>query len=149
MARLTRDQMLMQIAGVVAQRGTCDRAQVGAVIALEGRIVSVGYVGSPPGQPHCLGPDCPGILTGCERTQHAESNAIAWAARNGIALAGSTLYVTLQPCVPCAKLIITAGIERVVYRDPYRKPDGLNYLNQVGIPTTRLPLEQTYAFHTG
>lgn len=128
--------MLMRIARTVAERGTCNRASVGCVIAREGRILSMGYVGSPPGEPHCHDVGClidPGGK-GCIRTQHAEANAIAWAARNGIALMGADLYITLSPCLSCAKTIITAGIAAVYYETAYRNQDGISYLNRVGVP---------------
>lgn len=129
--RISRDQMLMRIARTVAERGTCNRASVGCVIVREGRILSMGYVGSPPGAPHCHDAGCiiDKVTGGCIRTQHAEANAIAWAARCGIAIEGASLYVTLSPCLPCAKMILTAGIQAVYFAEPYRDTSGLDYLS--------------------
>lgn len=140
--RITRDQMFMAIANIVSFRSTCLRAKVGAVIVQDNRIVSTGYVGAPSGLPHCLDVGCEiGPDGGCIRTVHAEVNAIAFAARAGIKLEGSTLYVTMSPCLNCAKLIINAGIREVVYRDEYRDPSGLKLLRQAGIEIYKWPRE--------
>src|SRR4030095_9424599 len=121
--RPSRDEMLMRIAAVVSERGTCNRLQVGTAIALDGRVISTGYVGSAPGSAHCidegdiLGPD-----GGCLRTIHAEANDVAYAARGGVSPAGATIYCTHSPCYACAKLLVSAGIRRVVYEVEYRDP---------------------------
>ena len=124
--------MNMQIAHIVAQRMTCVRLQVGAVIARKGRIISMGYGGAPQGLPHC-GPDVCDMTKPCERTIHAEQNAIAFAARFGIETEGATMYCTHSPCLPCAKLIINTGITRLVYAEEYRKTEGIDLLRSVGI----------------
>lgn len=127
--RITRDAMLMQFAIVASHRSTCLRKKVGAVIAIDGRPLVTGYAGSPQGTEHCteagclLGPD-----GGCIRTQHAEMNAIAFAARKGICLDGAWMYITVSPCLPCAKIIIGAGISRVLYKEKYRDTAPLDYL---------------------
>lgn len=137
MQRITAHEMLMRMAHIAAMRGTCNRKQVGCVIAQDTRVISHGYVGSPPGLPHCLDEGC--IIDprtgGCIRTQHSEMNAIAYAARKGIAIQGSKLYVTLSPCIACAKAIITAGIVEVYYAEEYRDTEPLKYLNQAGVRT--------------
>jgi len=134
MARILRDVLNMSIATLIAQRGTCTRAQVGCVITIDNRIVSTGYVGSPSGLPHCLDDGCIiGLDGGCTRTSHAEAGAIAFAARKGISLEGSTMYVTLSPCTSCAKLIINAGIKRLFYLKQYRDISGLELLGKAGI----------------
>jgi len=137
--RISRDEMLMRMAVVVSNRGTCTRAYVGAVIAREGRVISTGYVGAPSGLAHCLdvgdeiGPD-----GGCARTVHAEANAIAFAARSGTSTEDAELYCTHSPCRACAKLIINAGITRFVYEHPYRDASGLALLEDVGIDVEQL-----------
>jgi dCMP deaminase len=137
-ARISRDEMLVRMAVIVSERGTCLRAHVGAVIAKDGRVISTGYVGAPSGLPHCLEVGCDiSEFSGCIRTVHAEANAIAWAARNGLATDGSTLYCTHSPCANCAKLIINAGIERVVYCEEYRDMKPLAMLGTVGIQIER------------
>lgn len=134
MSRITREQMLMEMAIVASKRSTCNRKHIGAVIARNSRPVSLGYVGSPPGTPHCtdagciLGPD-----GGCIRTTHAEANAIAFAARAGIETAKAELYTTVSPCPRCAALIIAAGITEVYYLEKYRLTEGLDMLTSVGI----------------
>lgn len=116
----------MQIAHLVKTRATCPRRFVGAVLVLDRRIISTGYNGSPQGLPHCpeLGPthDWPvGCMRAghCIRSLHAEQNALLQAAKIGVSTQGSTMYVTCQPCNNCAKMIINAGIERVIYEGDY------------------------------
>lgn len=142
MNRIGRDQMLMEMAIIASKRSTCTRKQVGAVIARDGRPISIGYAGAPPGMPHCtdagclLGPD-----GGCIRTQHAERAAIAFAAREGIATEKAWLYVTVSPCYDCAKMIIGAGIRDVYYLTKYRKTEGLDLLGEAGVACTMLGFE--------
>lgn len=137
--RITRDQILMEIANVVAKRGTCLRATVGAVIARDARIISTGYAGAPAGLPECTTVGCDiGNHKGCTRTVHAEINAIAFAARHGIATEGSTLFSVLAPCYDCSKAIINAGIVRVVYGFDYRDVRGLNLLLQANLVVDKL-----------
>jgi len=134
MARLTRDQVLMQMTISASHRSTCERKKVGALLAIDGRPISVGYAGAPSGFPHCHKGICD-LSKPCTRTVHAETNAIAFAARKGIATEGATLYCTLAPCGECAKLIINAGILRVVYYELYRTSDGIDLLQRAGIST--------------
>ena len=131
-ARFTRDELLIRVASLIAERSTCFRSRVGAVIAQEGRIISTGYNGTPSGLPHCSPNDC-GPDTPCTKTVHAEANAIAFAARYGIATEGATLYTQLSPCNDCAKLIINSGIERVVFQDYYRDEMPVDLLARAGI----------------
>lgn len=125
------DKYFMDIARVVAGRSTCTRRQVGAVIVKDRRILATGYNGAPPGLAHCLDVGCLrekiGVPSG-ERHElcrglHAEQNALIQAAVYGTAIGGSAVYVTCQPCVLCAKLLISAGISRVVFCGDY--PDEL------------------------
>lgn len=127
--RPTRDEMLMEMAGVVAKRSTCSRASVGVVIARAGRPLVTGYNGAPAGMDHCNHVDD----TPCFIAVHAEANAIAYAARWGIRLQGATLYTTLVPCLPCAQVVVNSGIDRVVYSKYYRKREGLDLLENAGI----------------
>lgn len=132
------DETLMKMARVMAERGTCSRASVGAIFALEGRVLSSGYNGAPRGLPHCVHP--PGELSAdrdseapaCAYSVHAEANAVAFAARYGIELNGSTLYTTLSPCVPCAQLILNVGVTRVYVDVPYRDLTGVRLLHHGG-----------------
>ncbi|MFA5543531.1 MAG: dCMP deaminase family protein [Bacilli bacterium] len=138
MERISRHRLNIEIAKLISQRGTCNRAKVGCVIVKEGRIVSTGYVGSPSGLPHCIDDGCIiGEDGGCVRTVHAEAGAIAFAAKAGISLQESIMYVTLSPCLSCSKLIINAGIRRVIFLEQYRKTDGIELLNMAGIEVNR------------
>lgn len=116
----------MEIAHLVATRATCQRRHVGAVVVKEKRILATGYNGAPRGLDHCppAGPehDWPeGCMRAghCIRSLHAEQNALLQAAMIGIPCQGATFYVTCQPCNTCAKMIINAGISRVVYEGEY------------------------------
>lgn len=111
----------MMIATLIGQRGTCTRAHVGAVIVKDRRIISTGYVGSPPGQSHCLDVGCliDEATQTCTRTIHAEANAIAYAARSGLSVEDAVLYSTHAPCRACSHLAASAGIRQVFYLNDY------------------------------
>jgi dCMP deaminase len=117
--RATWDEYFMKIAEEVATRATCDRRHVGAVLARDRSILATGYNGSVRGLPHC---DDAGHLMRdghCVRTVHAEANAVAQAARNGVRIDGSTLYCTILPCLSCMQLLANAGVLRIVYGGEY------------------------------
>ncbi len=112
----------MEIAHVVAKRATCMRLSVGAVIVSGRNIVSIGYNGSPAGHEHCLGNDCPGKYR-CERTVHAEANALTFA---GDTPGPLDMYVTDSPCEACWNLLRRDGrVKRVIFSTPYRVNDHL------------------------
>ncbi len=122
------DEYFFEVMDAVAKRATCDRGKSGCVIAKNKRILATGYVGAPAGCKHCdeAGHEMHTVRKAdgsesnhCIRTAHAEQNAIAHAARVGIALEGGTLYCQMTPCYACAKMIINAGLERVVARNDY------------------------------
>jgi len=124
------DEYFMEIARVVAQRATCDRGRSGCVIVRDNQILVTGYVGSPKGLPHCdeVGHQLKTVThedgsqsQHCMRTTHAEQNAIVQAAKLGIAINGATLYCKMTPCSTCAKMIINAGIKRVVCEKKYHQ----------------------------
>jgi dCMP deaminase len=133
-----KDRVFMSVALQIGELGTCDRKQVGAVITRNGRAISWGYNGAPPGMPHCSennhgwGSFLPKD-EGCRNATHAEANALAFAAREGISTDGATLYVTVSPCETCSRLLIAAGIERVVWGEPYRDDSGTVLLRRAGI----------------
>lgn len=128
MSRPSWDEYFLELAAQVAKRATCDRGRAGCVVVRDKRIVATGYVGSPPGLPHCddvghllrkVVDEDGTVRQHCVRTTHAEQNAICQAARYGIALEGATLYCTMEPCRVCAMLLISVGIRRVVARRRY------------------------------
>lgn len=131
--RIDRDTLFMTVAALAAERGTCPRKQVGAVIVVENRIVSMGYNGAPPGLAHCTEVGCnvdETTFQGCQRAIHAEVNALAFSARQGQATDGAVMYSTCATCVPCAQLLLSAGIREFVFREPYRLRDGIELLKQ-------------------
>jgi dCMP deaminase len=127
------DTYFMNIANEVAKRSTCERAQVGAVIVKEKRILTTGYNGSPRGLPHCFEVGCLMDNGHCVRTLHAEQNAIIQAALHGIITEGATIYVTHQPCFLCAKMIINAGLVQIVYDKEYPDDRSREFLEQAGV----------------
>ena len=124
------DQSYIEMAGVWARNSYCKRRQVGALIVKDRMIISDGYNGTPSGFENICEDENhktkPYVL-------HAEANAITKVARSHYSSEGATIYVTACPCIECAKLIIQAGIKRVVYGEPYHIDDGLNLLKRAGI----------------
>ena len=135
------DEYFMQIARQVATRSTCLRRHVGAVIVRDKRILTTGYNGAPSGMAHC-------DVVGCLRDQlgipsgqrqeicrglHAEQNAIIQAALHGVSTEGATIYVTHQPCITCAKMIINAGIRRAVCASSYPDELARDMLQEAGV----------------
>jgi dCMP deaminase len=127
------EYFMMMARDVVSTRATCLRRKVGAVLVRDKRILTTGYNGSPPGMPHCTEVGCWMVEGHCIRTIHAEQNAIVQAAIHGISTQGATCYVTSAPCVHCAKLLIAAGIVRVVYADRYTDTLGEQILREAGV----------------
>ena len=121
------DEYFMEIAAVVAKRSNCLRRSVGAVIMKDNHILSAGYNGTPKGVTNCFEGGCPRcagkVASGTHLEEclctHAEQNAICQAAFHGSAVRGATIYVTLSPCLTCAKLIVNSGIAEVVYGGDY------------------------------
>ena len=127
------DDYFMGITLQVAKRSTCDRARVGAIIVKDRRILTTGYNGAPAGLPHCDEIGHLMIDGHCVRTLHAEQNAIIQAAQHGVSVAGSAIYVTHQPCLTCAKMIINAGLKWVVYAGAYPDANSVAFLAQAGV----------------
>ena len=127
------NEYFMNVAHEVARRSTCERAQVGAVIVKDKRILTTGYNGSPRGLPHCTEVGCLMDNGHCVRTLHAEQNAIIVAALHGVITEGATIYITHQPCFLCAKMIINAGIIQIVYDKEYPDDRAREFLEQAGV----------------
>jgi dCMP deaminase len=141
MTRPSWDEYFMDITRVVASRSTCLRRQVGAVVVKGKRLLTSGYNGAHQGLPHCAEVGClreaRGIPSGerhelCRGT-HAEQNAIVQAALYGVAIDGATLYCTHQPCSGCTKMIINAGIERIIYEQAYPDELAMELLSGAGV----------------
>jgi dCMP deaminase len=131
--RVSWDIYFMNIARQVATRSTCDRKHVGAVVVRDKTILSTGYNGSIRGSSHC---DDVGHLMEndhCVRTVHAEANAIAQAARNGVRIDGAEIYVTASPCWNCFKLLANSGVRRICYGEFYRDARIHDFAEEIGI----------------
>ena len=138
------DEIYMELAEKLAKRSHCVKAQVGAVLTKDTRIVSLGYNGPPAGTHNC---DEEWPLEGCPRDSkgscslalHAEQNAILYATKNNISLQDTTLYVTLSPCIACARVIFTTGIKKVFYMNSYAQfkglttDEGVDFLRRFGV----------------
>ncbi len=138
------DSIYMELAQKLAQRSHCVRAHVGAVLTKDTRIISLGYNGPPSGTHNCdlewPGVGCAKDSKGsCSLALHAEQNAILYAAKNGVSMQGATLYVTLSPCIACARVIFTTGIKKVFFKDSYANfkslptDEGVDFLKRFGV----------------
>lgn len=136
--RASWDDYFMKIAEDVATRSTCDRKFVGAVIVRDKMILSTGYNGSIRGLPHCSEAGHEMENGHCVRTVHAEANAIVQAARNGVQVEGSDIYVTASPCYNCFKLIANSGIQRIFYGELYRDERIKTHAKEAGIELIHL-----------
>jgi dCMP deaminase len=130
------DKAYLRMATTWAELSHCERKKVGALIVREGMIISDGYNGTPAGFDNC-----------CENAQgethwyvlHAEANAILKVARSTNNCRNATLYLTLSPCKECSKLVLQAGITRVVYINEYKDTAGIDFLKSAGVETVHLP----------
>lgn len=134
-----KDYLYMRMARVWAENSYCERRKVGALLVKNQMIISDGYNGTPSGfENHCEDDNNvskPYVL-------HAEANAISKVARSNNSSDGATLYVTASPCMECSKLIIQAGIRRVVYGEEYRLMDGVELLKRAGVEVVFMPVAQ-------
>ena len=128
------DHSYLEMADVWARNSYCKRRKVGALLVKDRMIISDGYNGTPSGFENICEED--GVTK--PYVLHAEANAITKVAKSGNSSEGATLYVTASPCLECSKLIIQAGIKRVVYRDEYRLTDGIDLLRRAGIEVERV-----------
>jgi dCMP deaminase len=139
--RPTIDQYFLKMTHLIAERASCLRRQIGAVLVRDKRILSTGYNGAARSMPHCLDIGCLrdelGIRSGTElencRAVHGEMNAIIQCAIHGVSTEGATLYVNAYPCKICARMIMNAGIKRVVTIGEYSDKEGLRMLEEAGI----------------
>jgi dCMP deaminase len=144
-ARPSWDDYFMEMLEVIKQRSTCVRRHVGAVIVRDHRIISTGYNGAPTGLRHCTKETCVRMKYGIKsgerhelcRATHAEQNAIISAARMGTSIEGAEIYITDSPCILCTKMLINAGIKRIVYRGAYPDSFSLEMLEEAGVETVQ------------
>ncbi|MGV3610826.1 MAG: deoxycytidylate deaminase [Fluviicola sp.] len=133
--RLRYDKAYLRMAQTWAELSHCERKKVGALIVRDGRIISDGYNGTPAGFPNC-----------CENQQgetewyvlHAEANAILKVARSTNDCSDATLFITLSPCKDCSKLVLQAGITRVVYMTEYKDTTGVDFLRSAGVEVVHI-----------
>lgn len=144
MNRPAFDDIFMELAVNLAKRSHCIKAQVGAVLTQDTRIISIGYNGPPAGTHNC---DEEFPIDGCERDSkgscslalHAEQNAILYAAKNGTSIEGATIYITLSPCIACARIIYSMKISKVIFLNSYAqykgigKDEGVDFLKKFGV----------------
>ncbi|MBP9211317.1 MAG: dCMP deaminase family protein [Bacteroidetes bacterium] len=140
--RVSWHEYFMNIAEQVATRSTCGRKHVGAVIVRDKTILSTGYNGSLRGAPHCdaIGHDIENDH--CVRTVHAEANAVAQAAKHGVRIDESEIYVTASPCLTCFKLIANCGIRKIYYKEFYRDTRITEYARQCGVTLVYMGSQQ-------
>ena len=127
--RLGWHEYFMNVAHLISRRATCTRGHIGAVIVRENSILSTGYNGAPSGLPHCNDSNCRiyrsihpdgTVEENCVNTIHAEINAIAQAAKHGVSIKDSDIYITASPCIHCLKVLINVGIKTIYYDKPYK-----------------------------
>jgi dCMP deaminase len=152
MHRPTFDEIYMELAQNLARKSHCVKIKVGAVLTKDTRIVSLGYNGPPAGTHNCdeEWPEtgCPRDSKGsCSLALHAEQNAILYASKNGVPVDGATLYITLSPCLACARIIYTMGIRKVVFLNSYAafkglpSDEGLDFLRRFGVNVEQYQLQ--------
>lgn len=147
------DDIYMELAGNLAQRSHCVKMKVGAVLTKDTRIVSLGYNGPPAGTHNC---DIEWPETGCPRDSkggcslalHAEQNAIIYASKNNVPLENCAIYITLAPCLSCARIIYASGIKKVIYLNSYAEykgigvEEGVEFLTKFGIEVVKYKKKQ-------
>jgi len=142
------DDIYMELARNLARRSHCVKIQVGAVLTKDTRIVSLGYNGPPAGTHNCdeewPGTGCPrDSRGGCSLALHAEQNAIIYASKNNVPLKGCTLYLTLAPCLACARIIYASEIKKVIYQKSYAEykglpsDEGIDFLQRFGVEAVK------------
>ncbi|MFI5219916.1 MAG: deoxycytidylate deaminase [Bacteroidia bacterium] len=152
------DDIYMELAQNLALKSHCVKIKVGAVLTQDTRIVSLGYNGPPAGTHNCdeewVDSGCPrDSKGGCSLAIHAEQNAILYAAKSKVTLEGATLYVTLSPCLACARIIFTSGIKKVLYLNSYAgfkgiaMEEGVDFLQKFGVEVEQFIPQKVVAEH--
>ena len=143
MTRVNWEDYFMNIAKEIASRSTCNRKHVGSLIVRDKTILSTGYNGSIRGMPHC--DDAGHMMENdhCVATIHAESNAVLQAAKNGVMIDGSEIYITASPCWPCFKMLVNAGIKKIYYGEFYRDDRIFDVAKKLGIELVHIKVDQS------
>ena len=143
MTRVNWEDYFMNIAKEIASRSTCDRKHVGSLIVRDKTILSTGYNGSIRGMPHC--DDAGHMMENdhCVATIHAESNAVLQAAKNGVMIDGSEIYITASPCWPCFKMLVNAGIKKIYYGEFYRDDRIFDVAKKLGVELVHIKVDQS------
>lgn len=158
MLRPDFDDIYMELAVNLAKRSHCIKRHVGAVLAKDTRIISIGYNGPPAGTHNCdeQWPEtgCPrDSKGGCSLALHAEQNAILYAVKNKTSVEGATLYITLSPCLACSRIIYSMGIRRVIYLNSYAEykgitsDEGVDFLRRFGVEVEKFNRQLTNVTH--
>lgn len=135
------DMYFLKLAMLASERATCPRMHCGCILVKDKYVLSTGYNGSLPGLEHCEDIGCLIVDKHCVRTNHAEMNAIAQAARHGVSIDGSTAYITNMPCTTCAKALLAAGIIRVVIFSDYTgSSQAEDFFNKSAVVLDKLPM---------
>ncbi len=132
------DRRYLRMARIWSENSYCQRRKVGALVVKNNIIISDGFNGTPSGFENVCEDENNVTKT---YVLHAEANAITKIARSGNSSDGATMYITASPCIECAKLIIQAGVKRVVYSEKYRLDEGINLLNRAGVETIFMPID--------
>jgi dCMP deaminase len=140
MARPTWDEYFMKLAMLASERSTCPRMHCGCVLVRDKEVIATGYNGSIPGDSHCEDVGCLVVDNHCVKTNHAEVNALAQAAKKGHAIDGSTAYVTNMPCTSCAKALIAGGIMRIVVFSDYHDTLAMEFFAKARIKIDKIPI---------
>ncbi|MCH8329175.1 MAG: cytidine/deoxycytidylate deaminase family protein [Nanoarchaeota archaeon] len=143
MTRISWEEYFMNIAKQVASRSTCDRKHVGALITRDRTILSTGYNGSISGMPHCNEAGHMMENDHCVATIHAEANAVLQAAKNGVMINNSEIYITASPCWTCFKMLANAGIKKIYYGEFYRDERIFDVAKKLGIDLTHIKVDQS------
>lgn len=134
------DEYFLKLAMLASERATCPRMHCGCVLVKDKNVVATGYNGSIPGDDHCEDVGCLVINNHCERTIHAEMNALAQAAKRGHAVEGATAYITNMSCTNCAKALIAAGVKRIVVFSEFHDTLATQFFDKAGVMIDKLPM---------
>lgn len=142
------DEYFMKLAMLASERATCPRMHCGCVLVKDRFVLATGYNGSLPGQPHCTDVGCLLVDDHCVRTNHAEINAVCQAVRHGVNLVGAWAYVTNMPCTTCAKVLIAAGVRRVVVFSDYHSTLAEQFFGECDVTLDRIRMpERSISYH--